>query len=461
MLRILISTTLLCLVLLLPAATRADDEPTDPPWTLDECRRIALAQSPLIEAARHGIAELEAVYREAWWAWFPTFRVRTVATGLPPQGGDDNSAGPDLSEWNLWSKTDIEGYAPLYTFGKISSVRRMASHGVDAANAALRIARNELSYQVARAWYGLQLAHEIEDLIVDGEDQLRKSRERLERMDEEDDDEFDQADMFRLRIYEAEVHKLVLGNRRLQQLSRTGLRVALALPAGTELRLPEKMKLEPVALTLAPLAHYLDVAGRERPALVVERHRVAVAQANVDRRWADFWPDLFLAGSFTIAASTVESTEDENVFSGAVFNAIGGGGAIGIQLTLDYPQKIARYRRAQAEVGRREAEVRVREALLRVELEQAYLEAQDAAEILEYRRRSRRAARSLLVLRRQEYENGIDDATSFKDVLDASVLYLTQKSEWLKTVHAFNMSIAQLSRVVGVDVTTLQEPARP
>jgi hypothetical protein len=83
--------------------------------------------------------------------------------------------------------------------------------------------------------------------------------------------------------------------------------------------------------------------------------------------------------------------------------------------------------------------------------------------MLSYRNRARRAARALLVLKTQEYENGVDDSVDFKSVLDTSVGYLQQKSEWLRGAHSFNMSIARLSRVVGINVATLPptEPHEP
>lgn len=68
-----------------------------------------------------------------------------------------------------------------------------------------------------------------------------------------------------------------------------------------------------------------------------------------------------------------------------------------------------------------------------------------------------KAVKSLLTSKAHLYEDGLDPIP-FKDVLDASVTYLRQKSEWLRAVYAFNVSVAQLSRVVGDDVTARKCP---
>lgn len=448
--------------------------PSDaPPLTLESAQAMALERSPLMAAARASLDAFEAQYREAWWAWWPKIDVKFLATGIPPQAEDaDNTqvvknpdgsdsgyrvvTGPDLDSWNFWMKFDVSGYIPLYTFGKISSLQAMSEHGVEVGHAAEKLAAAELRFQVARAWYGLALSSELKALIDDGEEQVRKARERLEKLDEEDSPEFDQADLFRLRIYESQVKKVVLGNRHLEAVSRTGLRVALGLREGETLALPEPMTLTRVSVDLGPIECYVDLAARQRPELAMKRHEVAVKRLEIDRKWADFFPDFFLAGSFTYAYSTVD--QQDSAFSSTVFNALGGGGAIGFKLDLDYPGKLARYRKVEADAARGQAELDIAEAQLRVELEDVWRTASEQAELLSSAERSMKAARSLLVLRTHEYENGVDENTKFKDVLDSAVTYVTQKSEWLNATHAFNGAMIRLTRVVGEDVTRYQCP---
>ena len=76
--------------------------------------------------------------------------------------------------------------------------------------------------------------------------------------------------------------------------------------------------------------------------------------------------------------------------------------------------------------------------------------AQPNIERMQYR--AMKAARSLLTSKAHLYEDGLEPMP-FQEVLDASVQYLVQKSEWLQSVYSFNVGVAQLSRLVGVDVT--------
>jgi outer membrane protein TolC len=443
-----------------------------------------------MRAAAFGLEAYEEQYRQAWWAWFPTFDFDFRTTAIPPQpvgqtndlgvflegsGGTRASQidatgtifdlvvpqGPNLTEWNVWVKMDVSAVMPIYTFGKLASLRRMAQAGVDIARTAGEMAEGELRFQVARAWWGLSLAKQLDVLIADGESQLKKARDRLIRLDEEDSDEYDQDDMFRLRIYEAQVKKLVLQNGQLNQMATSGLRVALDFEADENLNLPEQMPLVATTFDVGQLDCYIELAGRHRPELAIKRSTVEVRAGNVDKRFAEFFPDIFLAASFTFAHTTENGRaagESQNsIFSGAVFDALGGGVALGLKLNLDYIQKDSRYRQAQAELNRARAELDVERSKLRLELEQIWRDTRDQAELESVVRRAMKAAKSLLTSKAQLYEDGLEPLP-FKDVLDASVTHVQQKSEWLKTVYALNVSVAQLSRVVGTDVTAHQCP---
>ena len=196
------------------------------------------------------------------------------------------------------------------------------------------------------------------------------------------------------------------------------------------------------------------------------RHTITAREGDVDRRFGEFFPDLFLGGNFTVAHTTpfdpdaARSERQDSIFSGAVFDAVGGGAAIGLVLGLDYIRKAARYRKAQAQLLRAQAEMKAERAKLSLSLEQVWRNARTAQELQDVNYRAMRAAKSLLTSKAQLYEDGIEPIP-FKDVLDASVTYLARKSEWLQSVYAFNTGVTQLSRVVGTDISQHQCPEAP
>ena len=442
------------IAILWSGTARAEDAP---PWTLADVVRIAQSRNPAVDSARRQLDALERQVDEAWWAWFPAIRLRTVGSVIPKQGKapDPSVHEPDLStQTNLWSKTDIDAFVPLYTFGKISSVQSQARHGADMGRQGIRIAEGEVAWQTSRAWYGIELSAELGRLIDEGERNLEKAKKRLQKLEDEDSPDFDQEDKFRMRIYEADVAKIVHDNHRLGDLAREGLRVAMALKKDEPLRLPEEATLEPVTVTLLTLDDYVEVASRERPELLAGRHKVAVQRSEVDRKWADFWPDFFIAAGFTYAKSTVDF--DSTVFSTVSFNALGGAATVGLQVTLDYPQKVARYRKAQADLKKVQADLASGEGLLRMEIDEVFRETRDLSEMLAINEQATKAARALFVSKVQAYENGGDDSVTMKEVLDAAVTHLQRKSDWLRSVYSFNTGVAHLSRVVGTDVTHLQ-----
>jgi len=268
-------------------------------------------------------------------------------------------------------------------------------------------------------------------------------------LEEDDDDEYDQDDSFRLRIYEARVESSVRQNKQLREVSGVGLREAMVLTPQDTMVLPSE-GFEPVDTAVGPLDCYVDLASRERPEMSVRRHTISVHKGNVDRRWGEFFPDFFLSANYTYKVSTVD--QEANVFSAVSFNGSGGAAFIGLRLTMDYGAKLARYRRAQADVRRAEAELQVEQSKVRIELTQVWRRARDNRVLERMQYRAMKAARSLLTSKAHLYEDGLEPIP-FKEVLDASVQYLVQKSEWLKSVYSFNVGVAQLSRLVGVDVS--------
>ena len=99
-----------------------------------------------------------------------------------------------------------------------------------------------------------------------------------------------------------------------------------------------------------------------------------------------------------------------------------------------------------------QAELEVELSKLKIELTQVWKAARDNRELERIQFRAMKAARSLLTSKAHLYEDGLEPIP-FQQVLDASVQYLVQKSEWLKSVYSFNVGVAQLSRLVGTDVT--------
>jgi len=433
----------------MPVCIQAQELEPAAAWSLESCEKIALERSPIIQAAQYGLDALQQKYTAATWTWFPTFKLRAAATLIPPQGDDEPAEGdPDLSGFNFWSKTELEVYAPLYTFGKIAALKRMAKSGVRIGQSVVKLAEEEVIYQVHRAWYGIQLAAELHDVVNDAESLLRKARKRIETLEEEDSDDFDQNDVFRLRIHEAEIQDDVLKNKRLSTLSKAGLRVAMGLRKKDLLKIPAKpSKLLPVQLTTKNLEETIALAGRKRPELRAAQYKVALRQANVDRQFAEFFPDFYLVGSFSFARSTVD--QEDTVFSKVSFNATGGAAAIGLQLTLDYPIKVANWKEAKAELAKSESELQAARDLLGLEVEKAWLEVQDQQNLHQFNRRAVRAARSLLVSHVQTYEDGIDENVTLDTILGAASTYLKRKAEWLRSVYTFNLGVAQLSRVIG------------
>ena len=111
------------------------DVPSEQIYDLTRCIEIAMERNQAIKAANWDVQYYDAKASEAWWAWFPSISFRSIIAPAP-----DYSDAPDPSDtqaflnyrsgdwWDfnsvIWGNR--AGLTmPLYTFGKIRSVRKM------------------------------------------------------------------------------------------------------------------------------------------------------------------------------------------------------------------------------------------------------------------------------------------------------------------------------------------------
>ncbi len=404
-------------------------------------------RNPLMRAARAGLDVFEAKLGQADWAYFPSIKLDAGVVPFP-EITDDDDGNTDLnwSKWGVFYQVKLSLVQPIWTFGKIAALQRAAAHGQRVGQAQVEIARWELRYRAAEAYYGRLLAGELDVIVSDGEDWLSKAEERLERLRDEDSPEYDQSEHLRLKTRVADFHVLAAQNAELMAVSSAGIRLLLDRQDGAVPAL-EETELRPIEVALAPVEHYVALLRDNSPELRMARAGRDARAALAERRDAELWPDIVFIAEMRFEDNTLD--EDLTVATDILAD-LPVTGLVGLRWNLDVPIRLERANEAWAEANKTKYEAEAAGLLSELKVRRLYQQLAGKQKLVEVFRRSQKSAQGWLTANWDLYDAGFGN---FRDVMDALVQFYSKKAGYLQQVHEHNLLIYKLSQVVGVDLT--------
>lgn len=426
--------------------------------TLQQCYTLAIQRSPMMAAARLGVDQYASKLREAQTAWYPKLDTSAFATALPAlkpgRDGSDTWNDYDFANLGPLVVSSVSVAQPMYTFGKITTLKRLAQQGVDIARTTVRIAEDEMRYQLSRAWWGLVLVDSLRDLTSDGRKLLDEQREKLEKSRDDGDPSFNQADLLKLNVYASEIEEKIRQFERNRAQAQDGLRLAMA----TEPDAPVQASGELTAVTVpdVPSSALEALALANSPRLLAQRDGVQARLIQVDLAQTQLWPELvFVARLAYTYAPTRDSTTDSLATNPN--NSATSGVGVALRWSLDVFRQLEKI--DQARLDARQAVLQTQgEALkLRADVRQMVREMTDSRALIDIQERAMKAARGWLVAESQAYEDGFQD---FAEVLRATETYYRKRLSHAEAVYNYNMAVAALSRAVGMDLTSLEAARR-
>jgi len=327
---------------------------------------------------------------------------------------------------------------PLWTFGKLPAARDAARAGIRAAEADRTRVRQQLRYDVRRAYFALQLALDLRQMFDEGLPAIRDAATRLEEQLAEGDTDVSELDQYRLETALAEIEAREADAIRLEETARQALRI---LTGVRHFQIPA-CPIEPVEVVLEPRAHYVRQATGRRPEVRMLEAAVRARQAGLDVAQASYFPDLALAYRFgTTYAPGITDQGNPFVIDQANYTSIQAG--LVLRWSLDLWGNAYRVDRASALLD--DTRERSREAARGLELEvsEAYEAARAAQQQVEAWARGRRSARRWFIAAAQGRDVG---TTEPRDLVDAARAYFGARYGHLKAIHDYNAALANLER---------------
>lgn len=420
---------------------------------LDALVDAAEAHYPALDAQRARIAAARARLREARLSPFFQFEVQAGLTVAPRAEGtpvfSDQGQLPLSNGWAPVVDLGAQGVIPLYTGGKLRNLRRAARAGVRAEELGVAQRRAQLRYDVRRAYFSLQLALDVEQMISEGRPKLQRAVERLEEMLEEEDSEVDPMDRFRLATALAEVEAGASEAERLREGARSALR---ALTGLDEIRVPE-CPMEPVELE-ANADDLRERALRSRPEVGMLEAGLDARRANLRIQRGGYSPDfgLGLQARYSWGPGV---TDIQNPFVNDRANTRGLGAGLVMRWSLDFAGNHARVQRAEAQLQQTEHQLEEARIGMGLQVEVAVQALEDAQRREATWAHGRRQGRAWFIAAAQAYDLGTAPA---RDLIDAMKSYFEARLAHLRAIQSLNEAAADLERRVGERIVQQWEP---
>ncbi len=443
----------------LPAGATLTDDTT---LVLDLAAAKALARrrSPIIASAAAGVDNVRAKLAEAHSAWFPSIEATAFGTVIPTKRA--GASGADwLEDWD-WTQPkplftgQVSVTQPLYTFGKLDALAQMARHGVQIAQATRRIVEAELDFQVERAWWGLVMAADLDDVVTKGRAQIEKERDRLEALRDDDDEKFDPADLVKLRVVEVEFEDKVRSALRARALAQDALRFAINLDAPWTIR-PSLQEMAAPELEPLPVAAYETVAVANHPREVARRGGLLLRIDQLRYERNKLLPDVVLTGRLaTTYAPGTQQTNDS--LADNPTNPTQSGAGIAIRWRVDLFRQLDRIEQTAATMRQERARNEIERQKMRVDVRNSVREMIDLKEMAAFHDRALRATRGQMVAATDMADKGLGSRAAAVGAIEQ---YVRRRLAHADNLYRYQIAVAELSRAIGVDVRSMPAPARP
>lgn len=427
-----------------PPAAQPTEAPSEATRALDLEALLSRAEEryPALRANEAALTAARARLHEARFSPFFQIEAQAGLTVAPRAEGTPIFSNQDqLPLDNGWApvmEVGVRGAIPLYTFGKLRNAWRAGRAGIRAAELEQERSLARLRFDVRRAYFALQLALDIRQMIREGRGQLDRAVRKLDELIAEGDPDVNPMDRYRLRAALAEVDARASQAVRLEESSRAAL---VALTGETDLTIPDC----PSAPVTLPEDSIEESGPDARPEIGMLEAAIEARRAAVEIQRGGHAPDIGLG--FTAGLSWGPGiTNQQNPFVPDPANRPSLGAGILMRWSLDFVGNTYRVRRARAQLE--ETEARRDEARLgmQIEVDLAREELRDAVRREDAWGRGERDTRSWLVSAAQAYDIG---AVEPRDLVDALKAYFEARFSHLQAIFDVNVGAAELSRVTG------------
>ncbi|WP_434391171.1 TolC family protein [Melittangium boletus] len=426
------------------------------PLTLDQLIWRARSRDARVEEARAELRRLEALLRQASWAWFPKFETRVGFGGPVPEARNDGLGGPPTTEASLegdfnFGRMGVTAFVestavlPLFTFGKLEALEDAAREGPRVGRALQTRAEDEAGFQATQAFYGYQLARSGLVQLAETKKRLEAAGEQVRALLDAKSEQVSRMDLYKVGYFRNQLEARQAQAEQGRQLALAAIRLLAGIPEGEPVPVAE-VELEPEEEVTPPaLEAALATAEEQRPELVGVAAGVRAREKEVFIRERGFLPDLGLAGFLTLRY-TSSATRQLDPFAFDPYNDREAGVGLVARYTFDFPVKQAQLDQSRAELDKLKAQQKLIAAAIRLEVTKVHGELVMALGRARAQSLAEREARRWATAAYGAFDLG---TSGTRDMIEAFTALAQASAERAQSWHDVQVARAALARATG------------
>lgn len=432
------------------------------PLTLEQLVQRARTQDARVEEAQAELRRLQALLRQARWAWFPKFETVVGVGGPLPEAYNNGLGGPPTTEASLegdlkFGRLGVTAFLetnavlPVYTFGKLKALEKAAEQGPIIGKALKQRAQDEAGFQAAQAFFGYQLARSGLAQLDETSKRLEEAAARLQEMVKDESPQVSKMDLYKVGFFRKQLDARRAQAEQGQQLALAAIRLLAGIPPGEPVEVAE-VELAPEDEVKPPtLEEALATANQKRPELEGIAAGIIAREQEVFIRERSFYPDFGVAGFISLHYTT-NATPQRDPFAYDPYNDRTAGLGLVARSTFDFPVKQAVLDQARAELDKLKADQRLLQAAIRLEVTKVHGEMMAALKRAQALTDAERDARRWATAAYAAFDLG---TSGTRDLVEAFTALAQSSADRAQSWHDFQVSQAELARVTG---TAAREP---
>ena len=439
------------------SAVGAEPPVSSPPITLslEECVHLALKTAPELGEAESDIALATSRLDEAKSYRFPQISLTALAGPAPTARLSDISPVVDIdrpfkiNSLTWFTSSDVTIIQPLYTFGKIAENMKAATHGIEVDRSRKQQRANEIVQKVHEYYYGLLLAREMGELVLEIEEILIKAREKARKLLDMGSASVDEVDLYKLDAFSGIATKYLEEAKKGESLALAALKARMGMPADANLVTgTERLVIDDAEIP--SLETLVEQGNLRRPEFKQISEGLMARTALVEAAKANYYPDIFLGGLFSWAYADNRERID-NPYINDPFKHLIAGVALGVRWKLDFGITGSKVAAERAQYNRLLSTKEYAATNIPLQIKKYYLDLIEAKRSTEATRGAYLNAKKWTVTAVANFDFGMGPA---KDIFEALQAYSSMRSDYFKSIYNYRIAVANLEYATN-------EPLRP
>ncbi|MCW9707368.1 TolC family protein [Fodinibius salsisoli] len=390
--------------------------------------------------------------------YLPRLEISTqhgVVPGVVSQRGDlseneyylDPNLENDWENWAVFTRAELQGVQPLFTWGALRNAVKAAEASAVAAREQFQKQEADLRVRLIELYQSHLLTKEILRLLDEAAGKIEKIEGQLEEKQKEGAEDFDESDLFKFKIFKSEFATRAAEVRKSAQMTHRIWAYVLKAEKGT-VYLPETRFLDPVPQGLKEIDFYKMNAIERRSEIKAVEAGIKAADHGIEAEKSRGLPALVLGftGSY---ANTPNRPRQSNPFIINNSNYASGSFGLAIRQNLDFLS--IRTDVEKRKLQKRQAEYLKEAAVdgIVLEINEAYKNASLSKVKVENTDEAHVVSKKWLRQEQLDYDFGIGDT---KDLIDALKKELELRVQMKREIFDFNKNMTQLYRKSGLPI---------